>query len=462
MMTWNDDMKKILIIEDDPIIARVYATKYSTSGFETRVASDGEEGLCLVGTFKPDLIHLDLLVPKLNGVEVIKHIRSRPDLQTLPIVVLSNTYQNRLVKAAMDAGATQCVSKATCTPRMMVTIMEWLRDRLVPTPSTTEKTTVATHASEALRDAASHGEFRRDFLERAPRVVANLRAITEPLLRAENEDARLDVLSQLGSPVRAFAGQAALAGFEGLSATTSALIALLHDLLEAPGHLSSSALRTIVDVVDSLTHILEKTRDSTVVETAPIVLTFDSEVISRRALTQALARIHAPAVAVDDPAVALRLLEENIFGLILLDVGRPAMSGFDLCLKLRMSPANKETPVVFVTSHAELGDRDAAMAAGGDDLIAKPFLPMELAVKALSLLRGGRRPSPCAGVGAKNDVTAPQREVAEGVRAEPHIYGMHWPQARISNSPCWVPGVTPDRRLIAQTRRRTDRINSMA
>jgi DNA-binding response OmpR family regulator len=417
-------MNKILIIEDDPVIARVYGTKYSTSGFETRVASDGEAALSLVKTFKPDLIHLDLLIPKMNGVEVIKHIRRSPELQALPIVVLSNTYQNRLVKGALEAGATECVSKATSTPRMMVTIMEKLRDRqlkgagagniaaplgsAVPPSSVDDRSLAAigsigpvshavpsTRTSEALRDAAFHAEFRADFLDRAPQLMARLRSFMEPLLRAETAQARQTTIAELCCSARWFAGQAGLAGFESLSGTTNALVALLHDLLESPEHLSPSALRTILDVTDSLTHILENAPCSTAAETAPVVLVVEDEMMSRRALVRALARIHAPTIAVDDPNVALRLIEENRFGLVLLDVGMPEMSGFDLCRRLRSSSANKATPVVFVTSHAEFEDREAALAAGGNDLIAKPFLLMELAVKALSLLTGGPRSARC-------------------------------------------------------------------
>ena len=123
-------MKKILIIEDDALIAKVYGTKYASAGFETSIATDGEMGLELLKSFKPDLVHLDLLVPKVNGLEIVKHIRSQPELQSLPVVVLSNTYQNHLVKAVMAAGATELVSKATCTPRMMLEIVEKHRARM--------------------------------------------------------------------------------------------------------------------------------------------------------------------------------------------------------------------------------------------------------------------------------------------------------------------------------------------
>lgn len=118
-----------------------------------------------------------------------------------------------------------------------------------------------------------------------------------------------------------------------------------------------------------------------------MVLVVDDDMICRRAACKALSRINVATISVDDPQVALRLLAENRFSLILLDVEMPGTSDFDICEKLRTLPANQTTPVVFVISLSGFEHREQSFASGGSDLIAKPFLPMELAVKALRLLR---------------------------------------------------------------------------
>jgi adenylate cyclase len=115
-----------------------------------------------------------------------------------------------------------------------------------------------------------------------------------------------------------------------------------------------------------------------------MVLVVDDEIISRQAVVLALARASLASISVDDPQVALKLLQENRFSLIFLDVEMPGMSGFELCAKLRLLPACKATPVVFVTSLTDFGNRAHSALSGGNDLIAKPFLLMELAVKALT------------------------------------------------------------------------------
>jgi len=69
-------MKKILIIEDDQIIANIYRNKFATEGYQAETAYDGESGLKSVRAFQPDVILLDLMLPRMSGVDFIIHIRS--------------------------------------------------------------------------------------------------------------------------------------------------------------------------------------------------------------------------------------------------------------------------------------------------------------------------------------------------------------------------------------------------
>jgi CheY-like chemotaxis protein len=78
-------MKKILIIEDDQIVANVYRNKLAVEGYQAEVAADGESGLKVMRTFQPNLIILDLMLPTISGVEVIKEIRKEPDFAKIPI-----------------------------------------------------------------------------------------------------------------------------------------------------------------------------------------------------------------------------------------------------------------------------------------------------------------------------------------------------------------------------------------
>ena len=113
------------------------------------------------------------------------------------------------------------------------------------------------------------------------------------------------------------------------------------------------------------------------------ILVVDDEAISRRAIVYALEKAKLKSVDVEDPEQALQLLAEGNFDLIFLDVDMPGMTGYELCAKLRAMPHLKKVPVIFVTSLNDFENRTNSTMAGGNDFIAKPFLFIELTVKAL-------------------------------------------------------------------------------
>jgi DNA-binding response OmpR family regulator len=94
----------ILIIEDDQIVANIYSNKLTVEGFQVEIALNGEAGLGTVKSFRPDAIVLDLLLPKMSGVEVMKFVRADPDFGKVPIIVFSNTYLTNMVQEAWKAG----------------------------------------------------------------------------------------------------------------------------------------------------------------------------------------------------------------------------------------------------------------------------------------------------------------------------------------------------------------------
>ena len=116
-------MKKILIIEDDQIVANVYRNKFAVEGYQAELASDGETGLKIMRTFQPDIIILDLMLPGISGVDVIREIRSEAAFSKTPIIVFSNTYLTNLIQEAWRAGANKCLSKSNCTPKDVIEVV---------------------------------------------------------------------------------------------------------------------------------------------------------------------------------------------------------------------------------------------------------------------------------------------------------------------------------------------------
>ncbi len=83
-------MAKILLVEDDAILVEMYEAKFELEGHEIHIATNGEECLNVLNDFTPELILLDILMPKLNGFHVLKEIKKRPTLRQIPIILLTN------------------------------------------------------------------------------------------------------------------------------------------------------------------------------------------------------------------------------------------------------------------------------------------------------------------------------------------------------------------------------------
>ena len=394
-------MKKVLIIEDDPIVANVYRNKFAVDGYQAELALDGETGLKTMRTFKPDLIILDLMLPKMSGVEVIKQIRSEEEFTKTPIIIFSNTYLTNLIQDAWKAGATKCLSKSNVSPKEVLDMVHHtIGDsgavpQMLPSIGTSQPKREKSPMLASEADSEFQADLRKTFIYSLPATLNGLRSTLQALVKADSEMTRLKEIYELYRRTHALNGNAGIAGLVQIAHMSAALEALLKEIYEKPKNVNASTLRTVAASVDFLGFLFERGTSPERQEVpAANILVVDDEAISRRAVIYALEKAHLQSVNVEDPNAALKLLTENQFDLVFLDVDMPGMTGFELCTKLRAMPNNKKTPVVFVTSLSDFDNRTSSMMAGGNDFIAKPFLFIELTVKALiHVLRGKLQPA---------------------------------------------------------------------
>jgi len=113
-------MKKILIIEDDPFLSEMYAAKFIENGFEVEVSSDGKSGLAKIEDFRPDLVLLDIVLPKMDGFEMLKKVKEKEELKEIPVVLLTNLGQKNEVEKGIALGAEEYIIKAHFTPTAVV------------------------------------------------------------------------------------------------------------------------------------------------------------------------------------------------------------------------------------------------------------------------------------------------------------------------------------------------------
>ncbi len=102
---------KILFVDDDNFLRKVYKSELNDQGYEVFLAADGEEGLAMVRKVDPDLIILDMIMPKKNGFEVLTELQSDPNTKNIPVVILSNLGQEDDIKKGLDLGAVDYLVK---------------------------------------------------------------------------------------------------------------------------------------------------------------------------------------------------------------------------------------------------------------------------------------------------------------------------------------------------------------
>lgn len=107
----NENKKKVMIVEDDEHISKVYEIKFAKEGFITALARDGEEAVMKIIAEKPDIILLDLMIPKKDGFAVLEEIKGNLALTQIPVIVLSNLGQQADQERALALGANEYLVK---------------------------------------------------------------------------------------------------------------------------------------------------------------------------------------------------------------------------------------------------------------------------------------------------------------------------------------------------------------
>ena len=111
---------KILLVEDDEFLANMYRAKLEIENYEVVMALNGEAGLHMAEEKNPDLILLDIVMPKMNGFEVLNHLKSDKDLKKIPVILLTNLGQKEDFEKGLKLGADEYLIKAHFLPSEVI------------------------------------------------------------------------------------------------------------------------------------------------------------------------------------------------------------------------------------------------------------------------------------------------------------------------------------------------------
>jgi CheY-like chemotaxis protein len=376
--------KTILFVEDNPFILAVYQNWLEREGFQVESAEDGLIALEKLPQMKPALVILDLMLPKLDGLDVLKYIREDAGLNATPVMILSNAFMDERSAKAMTAGATKRLLKTQCTPAKLI---EAVRESLGMPPGIRADLNSGdpqTNSGLAVVNEAMFKQVREGFLKDAPAEVSKIRDHCLAFVKTSGTPANAEHLQQLYQQVRFLGARASLGDCTKIAHLSSVLEAMLFEAVFEKPAASPSVLQTIAQAVDCLGRLLlGDNMCSTESALQAKVLIVDDDPVCNFATAAAMKRAKLEAVSTQDSAAALQLAGATHYDIVLLDINMPGLNGFELCEKIRLLPGYQKTPVIFVTSNSEFQNRAKAVLSGGNDLIAKPISPLELALKTI-------------------------------------------------------------------------------
>lgn len=447
-------MKKILIVEDDLLVATAYRKRFGEAGYIVEWAPDGLEGIKMVSAIKPDVVLLDLLMPRLDGIEVLKYIRTHPDLKNLPVVVFSNSYMTNLVESAWRNGADQCLMKASTTtaqlfdavgkamqkaearmsgavpgagpiglitplarpeagmaPALPVQQQAPAVPRLAassfnsPVSPLPQRQSVAPGFGTAMTsspaavvpalmpqvDPEFQAQIRQLFLNSAPAKLESVRDAANAFIQDQGSSMQFPLLVDLFRKVHSLTGNAAVAGCSGIAHFASTFEAFLQELQQKPKFINASTARTVQRSVELIEVLFGNSETESTDRAKPAsVLVVTGDTVSSQTICMALEKADIESVIANDPVQALSLVSSGSYSSVVMTINLPGVNGFELCAQLQAQASFGRTPVLFISELKDFEAHANPEILGENEVMASPYLLIELTLKALTQVEAVR------------------------------------------------------------------------
>ncbi|MBK8478506.1 MAG: response regulator [Opitutaceae bacterium] len=240
-------MKKILIIDDDQFILKVYQKKFETEGLVVETAADGPAALAALRASPPALALLDLMLPGMNGVELLGHMRTLPGCADFPVIVFSHSFDEKLLESARAAGAIQCLNKNSVSPNRLLEIVRAALGGTGPaTPAAAAPAARPATAGPSGNREDLRAMLARDASATETRINSQLQAFAASSVGAD----RLATIDPLRASFERLRLSSDYAALPRLSMLSRAVTFMLEDLREHPDEITASTFRTLARAVE--------------------------------------------------------------------------------------------------------------------------------------------------------------------------------------------------------------------
>jgi CheY-like chemotaxis protein len=392
---------KVLAADDDELCRKAVGFALEKAGLAADFAENGQQALEMATAAAYDMVFLDIQMPEMDGLTACTKIRETKKNAQTPVVFVT-VQTDFLTRAQTTAMGSEFIAKPFLVFEItMKAIICAVRKRLalLPRDATGGYCAPNTAASAVSTDgqgrvarksrsitAEEDAHLKQSFFNEAPAYLAGIADLLDDISVIADDQERKSATSDLHLRLLTLHTAAKENDLTVASRVASAVEALARKMDTAARNVTPSTLRTMSAGVRLLDQLCVPDADFCLSRALPVrLLVVEDEPLARRAVVGALQLAFERPDSANDGAAALAMAAQRQYDVIFSDIEMPGMDGFELCRRLRADGLNSNTPIVFITSHADAASRIQAAEVGGTDFISKPFLPVEITVKALTL-----------------------------------------------------------------------------
>lgn len=406
-------MKHILIVEPDLAAGMAFSRSFLLAGYDAKHVTEGLEAMAAIQKSEPSLVVLNASMDGDQTDLILQRIRSNSDTRTLPVIAFAQSYGTRSVKEPNIKGATESVILGKRGAEDLLKAVQQVLgnpEQPLPAPAPDESTPLAQPELPAPSSKESESQLRSEPHKQAsifsstnqepqkhseqlmdkvtedasPGDLGQAKVLSQRLFCAKAGKERYPLLIELHDCVKSFTENASSVKSSIALSLSKSLTALLGRVCQQPSTATSATLRTIFQAIASLDGFLKHPSPaSPLADLTFKTLAVDDQKEILTLIQRSLMTVSLNTDGAEDATQALQLSQQQHYDLFVLDIMMPKINGFELCKKLRIRPGYKDTPIIFVTGADKFDSRVQSASSGGNDFIVKPFLPSELAVKAL-------------------------------------------------------------------------------
>ena len=374
-------MRKILVVDDDAAIARLIKINLENKGYEVTSVNSGRAALKEAKEFNPDIITLDILMPDMDGFQVIDRLKRDKKTSSIPVIIVS-IIEGAYKKTGFRLGAADYITKPIDFEQLLHSI-ERFTQNILRDDEKKVKVLIA-------EDEVDTAKLIQTFVEARGFSTAVAYNGLEALEKVEQDIPDL-ILLDLKMPK--------MDGFEVINrlkkdSKTDKIPIIVITSYDVPGTRekcyllgANEFLTKPISEEKLIEEIMGQLRKIEMIQEKKRVLVADDEEDISLLVKSTLESEEFIVDMVGDGEIAIQRIQENVPDLLILDVSMPKMDGYEVCRRLKKDVTLSHLPIIMLTAKGDTADKVKGMDKGVDDYITKPFDPEEMLARVRMVIK---------------------------------------------------------------------------